>query len=385
MKLTEAEVIGLSARYNLSDAHTHQTPSAMEWDSVLGRLPQIAERARGSLQRECERGAQDAFFALCGTNELPPEIKVLQVYSSSASLEIVANWLRLTGVQHALVPEPTFDNIPDILTRHGVFCRPFDSETTLAELVGKLESVGQQNSVLVLVNPNNPTGHVWSTMDILTLGETCARTGSKLIIDASFRLFDARCRVDWYPALISSGCEFLIIEDTGKVWPTLDLKASFLAYSVIDDRLLRETHEDFLLNVSPLVLLLIRHYSEFSRLDGLHSVCDLIEENRRILRSAIDNAGLGTFEFPENRTSVELIRLPSGLDSDPTAAWLLEHHGVATLSSRAFYWTGVSPVAPSSLRIALARDEDYFRQATSRLIEGLGFLRDRSLEYKDEG
>ena len=44
--------------------------------------------------------------------------------------------------------------------------------------------------------------------------------GTVLVIDACFRAFDGRAQFDSYEVLDATGVEYVVIEDTGKLWPT---------------------------------------------------------------------------------------------------------------------------------------------------------------------
>jgi hypothetical protein len=93
---------------------------------------------------------------------------------------------------------------------------------------------------------------------------------------------------------------FFVIEDSGKLWPTSELKAGFLAYSAPDIPL-RDAFSDILLTISPLVLTLIGRLAADAEAGGFAARHELIAANRVQLRSVLADGGLTGPPDPQSR------------------------------------------------------------------------------------
>jgi aspartate/methionine/tyrosine aminotransferase len=198
-----------------------------------------------------------------------------------------------------------------------------------------------------------------------------------VILDWTFRFFSALDQWDQYAILERSGVSYVCIEDTGKTWPSLDLKCSILAVSEDLYRPIRDVHNDVLLNVSPFVLLLLREYLRDSSRRGLDaSVRYPVETNRRRLRTALQPSILAPIPG-EARVSVEWVRIESTEAESIDVVDLLAGIGVGILPGDQFFWA--DPRAGREfIRFALARDPATFDLVCARieaLISRLPVLR----------
>jgi aspartate/methionine/tyrosine aminotransferase len=265
--------------------------------------------------------------------------------------------------------EPTFDNIADILKRHQIDLHSIELLPEQPYVASVLDAVAEVDSIY-LVLPNNPTGHVLSSADFARIAAVCHEHATTLILDVSFRLHDDRTLYDQYEILNAAGTDYIVIEDTGKIWPTLDLKLSYLLASGRYRRPITNVHNDILLNVSPFISGLVQRYAIFSLGDGLRSVRDVVEQNRRMLRRSLITAfGPDIIAYPNSRVGVEFIRTPLVRPTSETAHELHEQ-GIAVLSGRSFYWKH-GDVGDSYLRVALARSPAYFAEAHAHLVRCL--------------
>ena len=134
-----------------------------------------------------------------------------------------------------------------------------------------------------------------------------------LVIDASFRLFDSRCCYDVYKVLNDARASYIVVEDTGKIWPTLDIKLAFINCSIdIEDRI-RQVHQDFFLKLSPFVCLLVEKFCQSSMDDDLASVRQLIADNRQRLRATICDSGLALHVKPGLASQCRISSVASGI------------------------------------------------------------------------
>jgi enduracididine biosynthesis enzyme MppP len=234
---------------------------------IIDELPALWADAVKRPVDEVEQDSHRAYFELLGQHSYPAaDGRVLSCYSSSVAMEIVARSLATTTDAIGLV-HPTFDNIPDILRGVGLRLVPVEKEQLHGGDLDPalLRSVG----CLFVTTPNNPTGRVLSEERLRRLAAQCAEHAVVLTLDTSFRGFDTRAHYDHYAVLEASGCRWVVIEDTGKLWPTLELKIGWLVSAANVGLPLAKVYSDILLGVSPLVLSMVRRFAEDAAGGGL--------------------------------------------------------------------------------------------------------------------
>ncbi|HET9894645.1 MAG TPA: aminotransferase class I/II-fold pyridoxal phosphate-dependent enzyme [Streptosporangiaceae bacterium] len=345
--LTELEISALDAGINVADGHARQELTLSQ-QKIIDDLPSLFEQASRTSATALDRAAQVAFFSALGQHEALARATALTCYSSSVAMEILARTLRSQGTTRIALIHPTFDNIPDILLGFGMVLSPV-SENQL--LTGPGDGFGEAD-VLFVTTPNNPTGFVLPDRQLARWGSWCAARRMTLVLDTSFRGFDNRAQYDHYAVLAEAGCQYVIIEDTGKLWPTLDLKAGFLVFTK-EQLALRRIYTDIMIGVSPLILALIRRFSEEASQGGLAELHQFIGQNRALLRAGLAEVTSLSFPDPESRTSVERIAL--GADQNASRLWSdLRGTGVHLLPCSQFHWD--DPAAGERfIRVALAR------------------------------
>jgi DNA-binding transcriptional MocR family regulator len=159
----------------------------------------------------------------------------------------------------------------------------------------------------------------------------------------------------------------VVIEDTGKTWPTLDLKVglSVSSKSLGDD--LMTITDEMLLSVSPFTLrLLTELLREAAVTAGAEPydpyVARVVRDNRQILRTAMQSVPL-TLPNEQSRTSFEWLRLPRGWSSTGYCRALLQN-GLAVLPGGPFFWQD-ERIGDQFVRIALARRSEEFTQGVA--------------------
>lgn len=347
--LTELEYLAVDSPLNFADGHARQTLTASQ-SCIVKNLPELFHECVDTPVGELERRAIRSYFMLLGQHSFPVgENRVLSCYSSSVAMEIVARSLA-TETSAMMLLHPTFDNIPDILKGVGMRLIPLSEQQLHNEDVdaAQLASVG----ALFVTTPNNPTGRVVSRDRLGALAGQCAEYGKILVLDTSFRGFDTRAHYDHYEVLEASGCRWIVIEDTGKLWPTLDLKVGWIVTSAGLGLPVQKIHSDILLGVSPLVLNLVGKFAADAAAGGLTALHRFIADNRKTVRSALNGASEVCFPDVTNRGSVERIVLGSRSGAEVWQA--MRDHNVYLLPCRQFYWATPS-IGDNALRIALAR------------------------------
>jgi aspartate/methionine/tyrosine aminotransferase len=374
--ITQHEIAALKTRFNLADAHTHQSQSASQ-RTIIESLPNLWRSAESHSQYHCEQEFIEAFYRFHGQHRaLARRDDIHLVYAASIGMHITATYLQKRRMRVGLI-EPCFDNLHDLMMhmqipmaplRESVFREPSAIYRNLERCAGDLDA-------LVLVDPNNPTGFSLCSPRADAFREVvrfCVDHDKLLILDlcfAAFILAAGQPRCDVYDILEDSGVRYIAMEDTGKTWPLQDAKcATIMASRDLDDELYPIV-TSVLLNVSPFILKLVTRYIQDSVADGFVSVRDVLEQNRQRARDHLAGTLLGYCE-PMVKTSVAWFRIKDPrVSADDLQAHLLEHQ-VYVLSGRYFYWH--NPMQGQRfIRIALAREPALFEQAVSALARAL--------------
>ncbi len=362
--LTTLELRSLADPFNLTDGHAfrHWTPAEA---AVVDGATHLLKTSSRRHQADIERAYVHDFLRLARQTGDDGD-GYLMCFTASMALEVVANHLRLNRLSVALI-EPCFDNLADIFLRHGVPKRPVVDP--LLEAPGDVFEralLAADTDAICLVTPNNPTGTTLGEANLRRLLDFCKERGKLLILDNCFRAYLPRRLVhDQYRLVLEAGVDAVLIEDTGKTWPTSELKAPFFAVTRgggLFDRLY-EIYTDFLLHVSPVAVRLAHEFIKLSLRDELRSVHDVI----RVNRDALDESIAGTFLTPCERpfASVAWLRIDHPMSAAELKG-LLEERGVFVLPGNQFFWHDRSR-GDRFIRVALNRDADVFRDAAAVL------------------
>lgn len=361
LKLTDYEVEALAGAFNLADGHARYAfaDSHAQIIEILSRslLPELQQ-----LKVENEFG--NTFFGLANQKASVNLHRVLYCPSASLSIEIAANHLRDQHLSVGMI-EPVFDNLPDILKRHHI---PMTAlrEADIYSFGIKQWLEGITTNAMFLVMPNNPTGYVFSEADFQRVVEFCKQSDKLLILDFSFRFFSPEM-LHWsqYDLLEQSGVRYIAIEDTGKTWPTFELKASTLLSDKSTFPFLQHIYRDLFICLSPVVLLIVAEFVRASQRRGLQNIWKIVADNRQELRQVVSNTMLKPTSLPNG--SVEWLQIQNDTSDTHLVAALMEY-GIHILPGRNFFWS--QPRNHSSfIRIALMRDINYFRNAMNHLKE----------------
>jgi aspartate/methionine/tyrosine aminotransferase len=348
--LTEYEKLAKFQVLNLSDGHARQFQS--EHTPIA----------------EAEDNFKTEFFHLAGqTSKISKDnsSQTLICHSASSACEIIANYLRLKSLRVALL-EPTFDNIPNILRRHGIPLIPLKENF----LMHFSDSISEQNlefDVIFIVCPNNPTGATFNRKIWENIANYCKKYEKLMIVDVAFRFFSSEMFWDQYEMLDKIGVDYILIEDTGKTWPTLDLKVGLLNSSKKIYPTIDKIHDDYLLNVSPFILNLISEYIEQTRRDGIdQSIWSLSQSNRKTLYDAIG----GTFLRPLCQSEIMSV---AWLEIDDSVTLSGEdiydkliQENVHVLPGTHFYWNSPEQ-GKRCIRVALSRPQELFDIAAASI------------------
>lgn len=374
--ITQHEIAALRTRFNLADAHTHQSQSASQ-RRIIENLPNLWYSAENHSQYQSEQEFIDTFYR-CHRQYRALERKheIYLVYAASIGMHITATYLQKKRYKVGLI-EPCFDNLHDLMKHMEIPMAPLH-ESLFGEpsrIYRNLEDHARELDAIVLVDPNNPTGFSLLSPCNDAFREVvrfCVDHDKLLILDlcfAAFILASGQPRCDVYAILEDSGVRYIAMEDTGKTWPLQDAKCSTIMASRDLNADIYKIVTSVLLNVSPFILKLVTRYVQDSITDDFASVSEVLDLNRQRARKQLDGTLLSYCE-PMVRTSVAWFEIADPrVSADDLQAYLLDHQ-IYVLSGKYFYWH--DPVQGQRfIRIALARDPHVFGQAVAALRRAL--------------
>jgi len=310
--LTEIEAIGLKSQYDLANGHASYELAPTQ-QKIIDNLPKIWSESAQQKSRDAENMFKHAFLQLANTPSLLHYSHFKICPTASNSIDIVAAWLAVKKYKTALI-EPTFDNLYLILKRRGValYALPEKAlhEREFSEHISHVDAV-------FIVNPNNPTGKMISRELFFEIITWCKAHNKLLVIDNSFRFFVPQL-FDMYELLINENVDFLSLEDTGKVWPTQEIKASLLFTSKKIYREVNAIYDEIFICHSNFALRLLTEFFTDAHTKGLaKSVWEKVNERRKSFRDALDNRILSVHPESQHSTlSVEWIKVKDCFHSD---------------------------------------------------------------------
>lgn len=350
----------LDGGLNLTDGHARLLLSAEQSD-IVAKIPEMFLEASRLPFPEIERAAHAAFLNAIGQHCAPVGTgRILSCYSSTLATDIVARALPDCAVVAVL--HPTFDNIADLFVTRGLSLVPMSEQALLER-----DWPGAPVRAIVVTHPNNPTGLVTPEGHLRSLAEHAVHHGQTVIIDASFRGQVRDAQYDTYRVLDEAGADWITIEDTGKLWPTHELKIGLLAYSERTDLPIERAFSESLLAASPVVLQLIRELAGDWASGGYERARALVDRNRAVVKECIEAVGLRLAD-PESQISVARIELPAG---GPDSSLLYKEmlaRGVHVLPCAPFHWADPKGGLPF-IRVSLARPFEIVETAAHTLAE----------------
>ena len=230
------------------------------------------------------------------------------------------------------------DNIFHLLKTEGVTVTPInESQLYDGDLLARLLN---PNVALWLVQPNNPTGFCIEQTWFRKLIHLVAESGSTIVVDFCFRFYAESLKYwDQYRTLGESKASFLCFEDTGKTWSLADTKIGITVCSADTASLIYRLHDELLLNVSPLHLLLLTEFIKDTVANGFYNTIGrTIEMNRHLVHSLVEKGLVLHSTQSCQNVPMELLGLPHYIPS--TMFWSeLRQHGVDILPAENYFWS----------------------------------------------
>lgn len=341
------------------------TPSQQ---AIVERFPRLLAEAIATPYPELEtRAARSLLWAL-GQRTAPLGVgRLLAYYAAGVAIDVVGRCLAgrtdTVAVQH-----PTLDCLPALIRSRGVSVVPFaESRLDRRDPLEGLDGVGG----LYVVNPNNPTGRVIDEARMRRLAEACAERGVALAVDSCFRAFDPRVQYDTYAVLDQSGVDYVVIEDTGKLWPLGGIRLSFLVFAEGSKLGIPEASADLLLQAPPFAALVVEAFAKDMALGGMQVLHDRLAANRAILAQSLDGTSNGELIDGQSKVSMSLIRLK---DRGSTRLWgRLLREGVHAVPGRPIWWARPNE-GERYLRVALAREPEVIGRAGAAIRSAIDMI-----------
>ncbi|MFA6303901.1 MAG: aminotransferase class I/II-fold pyridoxal phosphate-dependent enzyme [Legionella sp.] len=363
--LTDFEVSGLHSNFCLADGHAYQDlhPSFKE---IIQNLPQLWNDAAQLSIPEAELMFNKTFARFINSPILNqyPHFRICPTASNSIDLiGAVLNHLQLSAV----LIEPAFDNLALLVRRRGVNLSSINDKdlytaaesNTLDERFPHLKDFG----ALFIVHPNNPTGLIVSEQAFKNLVDFCKRHQIVMVVDNCFRIY-RRTSFDDYKILVDSSISFMAFEDTGKVWPTQDLKASLVYFSEDLSSLFNEIYNEVYLCVSNFSLKIIASFYDETAKSGVqNTIWDIVDSRRALVRKLIEDSD---FRIPQIATNsklpVEWLTYKHSDKNDLIICRELKQMNLAVLPGRHFYWNSQDNTEHQKfIRVSLMKREVIFQ------------------------
>ncbi len=326
--------------------------------AIVDRLPAFMAEAHRVPYPTLEARAQRSLLDAVGQATAPVGTgRILSYYAAGVAIDLVGRCLAQQTKRVAVI-HPTLDCLPALIRSRGVEVVPFhEARMNRRDPLEGLDGIGG----LYIATPNNPTGTVLDPRRLRKLAESCAQRGVALAIDACFRVFDPRAQYDHYAVLDETGVDYVILEDSGKLWPLGGVRLSFLAFPAHSKLGIPEASADLLLMAPPFSTLVVEAFGHDLADGGMRVIHERMAANRAILAKALAGSEAAELAYRDSKVSMSLIKLAPGLSS--TRLWgRLLRRGVSAVPGRPIWWARGGQ-GEHFLRVALAREPEVLERA----------------------
>ncbi|MCB4767058.1 aminotransferase class I/II-fold pyridoxal phosphate-dependent enzyme [Ancylobacter sp. Lp-2] len=358
--LTMAEDFALDHTFSLADGHAYHDPDE-EQQKVIDRLSSLWSTSKNSKHSSIELDFVNAFYTLAEQRSQIDNTFFRLCTSASQSIDMVAAWLSRNSLTLGLI-EPTFDNLSQIMQRWSVHTTPINEDLLYHdEFTSNFDRL--EVDAILIVCPNNPTGRYPNFAFYERLAVWARKNSKVLIFDFCFRFF-APPVGDVFQLLRDAGVSYIAIEDTGKTWPTLDMKVSVLTYSKNLSNELENIYAEIILHISPFTTMVAGEFVKSTLNSGLSDgLWRLVRQRRSRLRSSLDKS---IFSVPDssvdNILPVDWIEIADPSVCDVDVVDLLMKSRVGCLPGRYFYWRN-RELGKRYVRFSLLKSDKVFRTA----------------------
>jgi hypothetical protein len=196
--------------------------AALAGPAVLGYQPEA-------------RGAESARAAIAGYHGNGLEAEDLQLTASTSEAYAWLFKLLCDPGDQVLVPSPSYPLFHWLATLEGLEARTVPAlglDGWSLDLQGLRAACGPRTRVLVVVNPNNPTGHFLNRDDWRVLLDLCAERGLALLVDEVFGDYALEPRPDTLATAMAErdpGCPLFVLSGLSKIAALPQIKLGWIA------------------------------------------------------------------------------------------------------------------------------------------------------------
>ncbi len=314
--------------------------------------------------------------AVAGLLGLPPDSQFIPTFSGSVAISRTFAAVSSPG-KKLVITSPGFDSITSF-GREATGARPIfverDPFRSNDDWLGRLlESINPSVAAVMIVSPDNPTGSVLTSEQMLSIAKRCGECGTTMVVDQCFALinpFNLKIPLvaemdnvaDWCLLWDSSKTVELTGEKVGLVLPCGNLRQAVQsAFGVV--------HLDLPVSNILVVRRALERMNEQGSLvafdNTIRDNIELVRKTASSLRVATNSPDAGSFILIGMRNTPYAYR-PTQFAGD-----LLGSAGIAVAPSDLFY--PVSNRGPGFIRASLARtrqDIEDFCHAFKSLLSG---------------
>ena len=264
-----------------------------------------------------------------------------------------------------LVLEPCYDSyVPAIQLAGGRPVRvPLDPETFRPDFDRIRAALGPRTRALLINSPHNPTGTVWTPLELDTLAGLLRGTEVLLISDEVYEhmVFDGRPHVS-VCAHAELAARSLMISSFGKSFHVTGWKVGFVAAPAPLMAEFRKVHQFNVFTVdTPMQNGLA---AMLERPDVLDPLSDFYQVKRDHFRASLQGSRFRLLPCEGTYFQCVSYKDISPMGDAEFCAWLTEHVGVAAIPVSAFY---ASPPAQQRIRFCFAKQAATLDAALDKL------------------
>ncbi len=223
------------------------------------------------------------------------------------------------------IPYPTFNEYPERFINSETI--PISTAKDFSYSVKDILAAAKKNSVqqVLLINPDNPSGHFLNKKDVLELCAELRKIGAKLIFDESFIDFaDSKIRYSLIDELtLEQNPNLIVIKSISKSYGVPGLRLGVLACS--DESLIKSIRKtNSIWNINSFAEYFLQIYDKYKK--SYSSSCDsIVDERKRFCAELSKIKGIKVFPSEANFV---MCRLTGKLNAPELTKKLLEKNNI---------------------------------------------------------
>ncbi len=253
---------------------------------------------------------------------LPEHIAV-----GNGAAELIASISELSSGK-VVVPFPTFNEYPNRFGNENTVWLPANEDFSYS--VEDIVRSAQENSAsyVLLINPDNPSGHFFTKEEVISLAEQLSSKNVKLILDESFVDFaEPQIRFTFIDEeLISKHKNVIVIKSISKSYGVPGIRLGVLVSS--DESLIEKVQKNTSIwNINSFAEFFLQIFDKYKKFYG--SACDKIAEERTRFSAELSKIpGIKVYESQANYLLCKLSGESEKIGSAGLAEKLLDGYNI---------------------------------------------------------